>query len=226
MNFFIERLFNPDQSRFFVLWVVMVMCSISFHEFSHAWVAQTEGDPTPAATGHYTLNPMRQMGMLSIIMLALIGFAWGAVPTNPTNFRSRWSHFRVAVAGPMMNLVLIVAFGVLYLLADMLGALLLNDQMTFALLQLFYIGTWVNALGLILNLLPVPMLDGWTVWQYLIPPLRRVAPSWERVAGIAGIIFVVFGFSLIWGTSRLAAELICGLSDGAVIDPYATGAGT
>ena len=72
----------------------LVVFSICCHEFMHAWVALKEGDPTAADEGHLTLNPIKQMGIYSLILLALFGIAWGQVPVNPANFRSRNSDLK------------------------------------------------------------------------------------------------------------------------------------
>ena len=85
MNLFINHLFT-DPQYFFAI-ALLVMFSISFHEFSHAWMALREGDPTAADAGHLTLNPLKQMGIISLVMFAIIGIAWGQVPVNPRNFR-------------------------------------------------------------------------------------------------------------------------------------------
>lgn len=81
MNLFITQLFE-DPQRFFI-WLLVVIFSICCHEFMHAWAALKQGDPTAADEGHLTLNPMKQMGPFSLVMLAVCGIAWGRVPVRP-----------------------------------------------------------------------------------------------------------------------------------------------
>ena len=97
MNFFISNLFtNPF--LFFTV-VLTVGFSVCVHEYSHARVALALGDPTAAITGHLTLNPLKQMGLLSIVMLLVLGICWGAVPVNPRLVTPR-KRALIALAGP------------------------------------------------------------------------------------------------------------------------------
>src|SRR5262245_39838763 len=89
-------------------WVFWVIFSIVLHELAHGWTAIRCGDRTPIETGHMTWNPVVHMGQASLVMFALVGIAWGAMPINPANFRGRYDNARVALAGPSMNVLLFV----------------------------------------------------------------------------------------------------------------------
>ena len=108
-----------ENPTYFCLMTMIVIFSICFHEYCHARTALWMGDSTAADSGHLTLNPMKQMGMISVIMLLILGFAWGAVPVNPQKLRSkyRWGEFATSMAGPCGNLILFVigwlAFGLI-----------------------------------------------------------------------------------------------------------------
>ena len=80
MNIFLFSAFTD--TRLFLLTTLVVVFSICLHEFVHAWTALQFGDTTAADRGHLTLNPLKQMGPMSIIMFLILGFAWGAVPVN------------------------------------------------------------------------------------------------------------------------------------------------
>lgn len=152
----------------YITWVTIVMFSICFHEFAHACMALREGDSTAATAGHLTMNPLKQMGMLSIVMLLVVGISWGAVPVNPYRMRARYSPALVAFAGPAANLFLVLAFSCLYVVFNrQFGLELFNHTL--------YIGAVLNTVLFLFNLLPVPMLDGWTVFSYLIPNLKAVS---------------------------------------------------
>ena len=94
----------------FILIVVTLVFSISLHEYFHARCALWMGDSTAADAGHLTLNPFRQMGWISLVMLLVAGIAWGAVPVDPVRLRSRhsWGPLATALAGPAANLLLAV----------------------------------------------------------------------------------------------------------------------
>ena len=90
-------------------WVFWVIFSICLHELAHGWAAIWQGDRTPRETGHMTMNPMVHMGGASLIVFALVGIAWGLMPTDPSRYRwGRRGRIAVAAAGPLMNLLIAV----------------------------------------------------------------------------------------------------------------------
>lgn len=150
---FIRLLFtNP---RAFATIILIVVFSICLHEFMHAWVALKMGDPTAADRGHLTMNPFRQMGWWSIVMLALIGIAWGQVPVDLRNLPSRGRRIAVALAGVSANLALALCLTVLTFVTMLC-------RQEFAAAMLFQ-GAVLNLLMLVINLLPLPGLDGFRV---------------------------------------------------------------
>ena len=194
---FLELLFtNPG---FYVLWVAIVMFSISFHEFAHAWVALGQGDPTAREAGHLTLNPIRQMGFMSIAMLMLIGLAWGAVPVSPERMRRRYSHALVAASGPLANVLLFLVFGLLMALTIRFGDLVFGPEVHRVVFMMFGLGSILNLVLAALNLLPLPFLDGWTVLSYLFPGLLRVPADVQK-----GLALVLVGLLLFKGMGLLA----------------------
>ena len=178
MNLFIENLWeNPP----FFFWVgLMVIFSICCHEFMHAWTALKLGDDTAARRGHLTLNPLRQMGGWSLVMFAFFGLAWGQVPVNPANLKGRRDMVWVSLAGPGTNFVL----GLMFTLLSALTFQRVGTPFTQA--MLFYGGT-LNFVLCVLNLLPVPGLDGWSVVDTLFPRLRRVDSEFMK-----GTFFIIF----------------------------------
>ena len=106
---FIQTLWtNPV---YFFTVCLIVTFSVCLHEYFHAWMGVREGDYT--LQDHLTLNPVKQMGFMSLLMMAFFGIAWGGVPVNPTLLRGRWSMLKVSVAGPVANFVLFLAGGIL-----------------------------------------------------------------------------------------------------------------
>ena len=111
MRFFIQYAWErPD---FFFPWMLLVIFSICLHEFMHAYTALKLGDDTAARTGHLTLNPFKQMGIFSLIMLAMIGICWGAVPVNRNNFQKKYASALVSAVGPFTNFALFVFFSLI-----------------------------------------------------------------------------------------------------------------
>ena len=103
---FIQNLFEPDKQLFFGCVVVTVVISIVLHELAHGWAAIWQGDDTPRVMGHMTPDPLVHMGGFSLLMLVLVGLAFGAMPVNPRNFRSKYGDALVSAAGPAMNFLL------------------------------------------------------------------------------------------------------------------------
>ncbi len=82
-----------------------LLVGISFHEFSHALVADTLGDPTPRRAGRVSLNPLAHLDPAGTVLLFLVGFGWGKpVPVDARHFRRPEAGMAtVAAAGPLSN---------------------------------------------------------------------------------------------------------------------------
>ena len=191
LAYFIQNLFGSQQQQlFFGCVVVTVVISIVLHELAHGWAAIWQGDDTPRQMGHMTGDPMVHMGGFSLLMLALVGMAFGAMPVNPGNFRSRYGDALVSAAGPAMNFLLaLVALTALAVWVKISGSAIegpsKNGQFF---LQIF--GTTNIALG-IFNLLPVPPLDGSTVLGNFVPTYRRWLDSLGNPTWMLFIVFMI-----------------------------------
>lgn len=188
MNWWVANLLQSNPPLLFaqVFWVIG---SIVLHELAHGWAALWQGDDTPRITGHMTWNPLVHMGGMSLIMFALIGIAWGAMPVNPARFRSKYGDALVSLAGPAMNgalaAIAIVAAGIWRRYA---GATPPNIADAVAII--FFAGAWLNILLMIFNLLPIPPLDGSRILAGLLPPYRALINN-PNAAGIAMIAFIL-----------------------------------
>ena len=187
MNLFINMLStNPQQ---FFIWIFVVVFSICCHEYAHARVALWQGDPTAADQGHLTLNPLKQMGLVSLIMLVFIGIAYGQVPVNNARLRYRYSAALVSLAGPLTNFVLFILFAFALVLADHVGA----NAVTMA---LFSIGAVLNIVLFIFNMIPVPPLDGWGVLTGICPDISLHKSEFIKgvVLCVMLLIFIYFSY--------------------------------
>lgn len=183
MNFFIERLFTSPQLFFAQL--IVVVFSVCCHEYAHARVALWQGDDTAAREGHLTLNPLKQMGVISLIMFILAGIAWGAVPVNRNRMRHRYSDALVSFAGPFVN----ISF---FLLSTFALVLMYKFNIeNQAAVLLFHIGAIINFMLFVINMLPIPSLDGWGVFSYFLPLEKLIANASELVKGAMLLIFVL-----------------------------------
>ncbi len=151
-------------------WVLIIVFSICVHEYAHAAMALRMGDDTAARMGHLTLNPLRQMGARSLVMLAILGIAWGSVPVQPRQL-SRGSRALVSFSGPGSNALLcalcsFAASAVYFFTRTIEGAG-----------SVLLLAASANGVLFILNMLPMPGLDGWTILSGLFPRLERVRLS-------------------------------------------------
>lgn len=199
-GFFLSKLAESPWD--YVSWVLIIMFSICVHEYAHARMALRCGDDTAARAGHLTLNPLVQMGPQSMLMLALIGIAWGAVPVSPGNL-SRSGRAKVAFAGPASNLLLaIVAAGL-----AMVAARLLGDAEGRGAPYLLAKAAQANATLFVLNMLPIPMFDGWSVAESHIPAMERfrlrVGPQLNWILLL--LMFLTPLFSFVWFGGDLIA---------------------
>src|SRR5882724_6977152 len=154
---------DPATIRAALLNLVMMIVSLSLHEWGHAFMADRLGDDTPRSQGRVTLNPLAHIdpvGTILVPLLAFFGFfgrlgiiGWAKpVMTNPGNFERRIrDQVLVTLAGPAMNVLL--AF------AATLGAALAY-RFSPGTLQLLLGLVSLNVLLIVFNLLPSPPLDG------------------------------------------------------------------
>ena len=188
----IELLVKNPVSSFSVVFAVIL--SVVLHELGHGIVAIWQGDETPRITGHMTWNPMVHMGGFSLVLLFVVGIAFGAMPVYPPNFRSRYGRALVSFAGPAVNLVLaLVALTALALWLRTGGpaeagiALILQNF-------LFILG-YLNIVLCVFNLLPVPPLDGATVLADFHPGYRRLISNPDNQPFFMGGFILVFIFA-------------------------------
>ncbi|MEM7263700.1 MAG: site-2 protease family protein [Planctomycetota bacterium] len=149
---------HPQGAFIVVAWIFWVLLSISLHELAHGWAAIWEGDDTPVRTGHMTWNPVVHMGMMSIVVFLLVGIAWGLMPVNPHKFRhGRKGDALVAAAGPLMNLLIaLIAASILVVVSGTMDESTTRDK----LILFFHRGAVLNVVLFLLNLIPIPPLDG------------------------------------------------------------------
>ena len=176
-----------------VSWIFWVLLSITLHELAHGWAALWEGDTTPRDLNRLTANPLVQMGQTSLIVFALIGFAWGMMPVRPDRFRhGRLGEALVAFAGPAMNLVLafvsLTVCGILFATIDM------TAQWTRSVGVFLLLGGFLNVILFALNLLPVPPLDGSRILAAASMEIRRLYMQPQAQIVSFALLMMIFLF--------------------------------
>ena len=208
---FVENLFSDPVYYFSV--VVVVMFSIVLHELAHGWAAMWEGDITPEATGHMDINPMTHMGGMAIAALFLVGISWGQMPVNPLKFRHRrQGEALVAFAGPAMNLFLMAAFSLALVLWEAHGpSLTSNDILVENLHRFFSIGAIFNGALFLLNMIPVPPLDGFTVAASLSRTFRGFSDTLGQYGMMLFLVVFFFGAPYLFQGARAMTRFTVGI---------------
>ena len=170
--------------------IIIVVISVCFHEFCHAFAALKCGDDTAAERGHLTFNPFRQMGIISLLMLAILGIAWGQVPVDHKKMRHKYDPVLVALAGPLSNVLL----GVIFLVLTYIVASCGSGKSDFAMQMLFYGGN-INFVLAMINLLPIPGFDGFAVTAFILPKIFSTSSEFIRgfFVSVALVLFVFLG---------------------------------
>lgn len=181
---------NPQYWLSLLYSIPAVLLALSFHEYAHAWAAYRCGDSTAKADGRMSLDPLKHLDPIGTICLLFFRFGWAKpVPVNPRNYRNpRRDEIIVSLAGVIMNFILsFVAYGVFYWVSYRLhwqNEIFINIMYPVILLNI--------TLG-IFNLIPIPPLDGFHVFEALFP--RAMTKFGEVVGRYGMIILVVLLFS-------------------------------
>lgn len=181
----------PQGEAWLIAWIIWVVLAITLHELAHGWTALRLGDPTPELTGHMTWNPLVHMGLFGVAMLIFTGCSMGAMPVDSTRLRGRHAETLVALAGPAVNVVLFV----LCVLGVAAAKKWAPAGQVWDRVEIFlFVGAALNAVLVMLNLLPVYPLDGGRVAVNYVRPYRSLVEGENGVMWtltLTAIVFVV-----------------------------------
>ena len=206
-----------------LLGVIPSLLCITLHELAHGYTAYLLGDDTAKRAGRLTLNPLKHLDPIGLLMLLIFRFGWAKpVPVNMFRFKHpKRGMAGTALAGPACNLLITVVFLFLY------GALLVplsGSQAGKVLLQGIELTAYISLGFCIFNLIVIPPLDGSKVLFSLLPDaLYWKLMRYERYGSLLLLLLVWTGllgkplgklitmvFNELWPVARAAFHMVNG----------------
>lgn len=189
--------------------VAAALLCIMLHECAHGIVAYWLGDPTARQAGRLTLNPIKHIDIIGLIMLAVAKVGWAkAVPVNPNNFkRPKLGMAITAFAGPLCNVLLAFVTIIVAAITDLCYQI--NGGQWLYYVSYFFMYAGMLSCGLaVFNLIPIPPLDGSKILAMVLPERTyRVWMRYEHFGMILLIALVFFLPKLIPGISPLDSAI-------------------
>ena len=203
-----------------IIYTVPILFGLTIHEYAHGWTADRLGDSTPRELGRLTLNPLAHLDPIgTVVFFVTQAFGWAKpIAINPENLASpRRDMMWIALAGPLANFFLALACALLYHALNYLiiaRVMLTAGWLILPLQQILVAGVVVNiSLGLI-NLIPIPPLDGGRILAGILP--ESASGYLEKIDSYGTVILIVLllsgslSFFLIPLLSALTSLLIHG----------------
>ena len=177
-----------------------VIFAITLHEAAHGYTARHFGDPTAWQAGRISINPLRHVDLVGtiivpamILLLSAGGFLFGWAKPVPVNF-GRLRHPKqdmlwVAAAGPGVNLLMALGWGLLLKIAVAMPVHGYSQAMA----EMARVGINITGVLMVLNLLPLPPLDGGRIAVSLLP--HRQAAQFSQIEPYGMVILLALLFT-------------------------------
>ncbi|WP_198264761.1 site-2 protease family protein [sulfur-oxidizing endosymbiont of Gigantopelta aegis] len=178
------------------IWILPVLFAVSLHEAAHAWMADRKGDSTARLLGRLTFNPFKHIDpigtvVVPILMITLTGFAFGwakPVPIDVRNLRNpKKDMMWVALAGPASNFIMAFIWAIILHFSVMFVDSRSSISLFFLLMPVA--GITINVILGVLNLLPIPPLDGGRIMAGLLSP--RASQQYGKIEPYG--FFIIIG---------------------------------
>jgi Zn-dependent protease len=182
---------------------IPILFAITLHEAAHGYAARHFGDNTAYLQGRISLNPLRHIDpvgtvLLPLLTLALGGVLFGWAKPVPVNFGAlrnpKKDMLWVAIAGPASNLIMAIGWALLFKISYAYP----ESYFAEPLMDMAKIGIQINVVLLVLNLIPLPPLDGGRVAVSLLPHRQAYQLSKIEPYGMFILIFMVMTPVLGW----------------------------
>lgn len=156
-------MFNIDIGTI-ILTLPGILIGLTIHEFSHAYSAYLLGDNTAKQHGRLTLNPLKHIDIVGLLMLILLRFGWAKpVPINPNNFPNRKiGYILVSIAGPISNILFAIFITFIMVLS-------IKFQLNPYIYEMLSYAIFINIVLAVFNMFPIPPLDGSKILLAIMP---------------------------------------------------------
>lgn len=174
--------------------IIGILSALSFHEFSHAWMATRLGDDTAKRLGRLTLNPLAHIDPLGLFLFVVAGFGFGKpVPYSEFALEKDTDAIKIALAGPVSNLIIALILALPYRIAIMFGVDI-TQSISFTFIDTL---VYMNIVLAVFNLIPIPPLDGSKVINFFLDIDTQM--WWERIGPMV-LLAVVLSSMMFRGT--------------------------
>lgn len=191
-------------------WILPILLAITLHEYAHGWAANKLGDTTAKMLGRLTINPIKHIDPVGTLLIPavlilisspfLFGYA-KPIPVNTNNLKNpRKDMALIAIAGPLANLIMAFGWGLIISISMNLGDPAVAKGMT----QMAFNGILINVVLMVLNLLPLPPLDGGRVLAGIVS--RNIANVLDKIEPYG--FFILIGLLIIGGLDLILGPLI------------------
>lgn len=181
------------------IWALPVLFAITLHEVAHGWVAKKFGDTTAQSLGRLSLNPLKHIDpvgtiLVPIVLILVTGYAFGWAKPVPVNFNQLRNPKKdmvwVAAAGPFANVLMTIIWSIILIIA--IGGTSSGNKFAEFFVYMSMAGIFINLVLMVLNLLPIPPLDGGRVLSGLVPNNLSVLLSKIEPYGLFILLGLMF----------------------------------